>query len=86
MTRQPSAGPGGARHAGRRAGESGTREAILAAARAQFADHGYDGATIRTIAAAAGVDPALVHHFHGSKEKLFAAAMRLPSLPGTPPP
>lgn len=81
MTRQPSAGHSGARRAGRRAGESGTREAILAAARAQFADHGYDGATIRVIAAAAGVDPALVHHFHGSKEQLFAAAMRLPVIP-----
>jgi len=81
VTRQPSAGPGGVRRAGRRAGESGTREAILAAARAQFADHGYDGATIRAIAATAGVDPALVHHFHGSKEQLFVAAMRLPVVP-----
>lgn len=81
MTRQSSAGPGGGRRAGRRAGDSGTREAILAAARAQFADHGYDGATIRAIAAAAGVDPALVHHFHGSKEQLFVAAMRLPVVP-----
>jgi AcrR family transcriptional regulator len=66
---------------GRRAGDSGTREAILEAARAQFAAHGYDGATIRAIAAAAGVDPALVHHFYGSKESLFAAAMQLPFIP-----
>jgi AcrR family transcriptional regulator len=84
---QPRRGPGGqagrlaGRRAGRRAGESGTREAILAAARAQFAGHGYDGATIRAIAAAAGVDPALVHHFYGSKEQLFAAAMQLPVIP-----
>ena len=81
MTPQPQAQPGRARRAGRRAGQSGTREAILAAARAQFADRGYDGATIRAIAAAAGVDPALVHHFHGSKERLFTAAMRLPVVP-----
>ncbi len=84
MTRQPGPDPGdrrGTRRAGRRAGESGTREAILAAARAQFADRGYDGATIRAIAAAAAVDPALVHHFYGSKEQLFAAAMRLPVVP-----
>jgi AcrR family transcriptional regulator len=81
VTPQPQAQPGRARRAGRRAGESGTREAILAAARAQFADRGYAGATIRAIAAAAGVDPALVHHFHGSKEQLFAAAMRLPVVP-----
>ncbi len=71
----------GRRPAGRRAGDSGTREAIGEAARTQFADHGYHGATIRGIAAAAGVDPALVHHYYGSKEALFAAAMRLPVLP-----
>lgn len=66
---------------GRRAGESGTREAILGASRAQFAEHGYDGATIRAIARAAGVDPALVHHYFGDKESLFAAAMKLPVIP-----
>ncbi len=66
---------------GRRAGDSGTREAILQAARGQFAEHGYDGATIRAIASAAAVDPALVHHFYGTKERLFAAAMRLPFVP-----
>jgi AcrR family transcriptional regulator len=66
---------------GRRAGETGTREAILDAARRQFADRGYDGATIRGIAADAGVDPALVHHFYGTKERLFAAAMSLPLVP-----
>lgn len=66
---------------GRRAGDSGTREAIGEAARAQFADHGYNGATIRGIAAAADVDPALVHHYYGSKEALFAAAMRFRDLP-----
>jgi AcrR family transcriptional regulator len=78
-SRRPAAA-GGAR-TGRRAGDSGTREAILAAGRAQFAEHGYDGATIRAIAAAAGVDPALVHHFYGTKERLFAAAMQLPVVP-----
>jgi AcrR family transcriptional regulator len=66
---------------GRRAGDSGTRDAILAAARGQFAERGYDAATIRAIAAGAGVDPALVHHFYGTKERLFAAAMRLPFVP-----
>ena len=76
----PAAPPVRAR-SGRRAGDSGTREAILNAARARFAEHGYDGATIRGIAASAGVDPALVHHFYGSKERLFAAAMRLPVVP-----
>ena len=66
---------------GRRAGDSGTREAILGSARQQFSEHGYEGATIRGIAAGAGVDPALVHHFYGNKEHLFAAAMRLPFIP-----
>jgi AcrR family transcriptional regulator len=70
-----------AARSGRQAGDSGSREAILAAARGQFAERGYDNATIRAIAAAAGVDPALVHHFYGSKEQLFAAAMRLPVVP-----
>lgn len=68
--------------AGRRAGESGTREAILDAARKRFSEHGYAAATIRGIAGDAGVDPALVHHFYGSKERLFTAAMRLPVAPG----
>ena len=70
------------RRSGRRTGDSGTREAILGAARKRFGDHGYTGATIRAIAADAGVDPALVHHFFGTKEGLFAAAMRLPLAPG----
>jgi AcrR family transcriptional regulator len=67
---------------GRRAGESRTREAILDAARRRFGELGYDGATIRGIAADAGVNPALVHHFYGTKERLFAAAMSLPVVPG----
>ncbi|GAC1345434.1 MAG: TetR family transcriptional regulator [Candidatus Dormibacteria bacterium] len=66
---------------GRRPGGSGSREAILDAAQAVFADRGYDGGTMREIAQRAGVDPALVHHFHGTKEQLFAAAMRLPVDP-----
>jgi len=67
---------------GRRPGESGTQQAILDAARAQFAQRGYDRATVRAIAAAAGVDPALVHHFYGTKQALFVATMALPFDPG----
>ena len=66
---------------GRPAGSPPNREAILSAARQQFAQRGYDSATIRTIAAAAGVDPALVHHYFGSKDVLFAAALQLPVSP-----
>jgi AcrR family transcriptional regulator len=69
------------RRSGRRAGASGTREAILAAASTLFAERGYEATTIRAVAAEAGVDPALVHHFHGTKEALFAAATRLPYNP-----
>lgn len=65
----------------RRPGQSGTREAILAAARESFGSAGYSGTTIRGVARAAGVDPALVHHFFGSKEGLFGAAMELPFDP-----
>jgi AcrR family transcriptional regulator len=66
---------------GRRPGSSGTREAILAAARTTFAERGYDAASIRAVARAAGVDPALVHHYFGTKGGLFAAAMALPDVP-----
>lgn len=66
------------RPAGRRAGESGTRDAILAAAREQFAVKGYDGASLRVIAGAAGVDTGLIRHFFGSKDDLFDAALQFP--------
>jgi len=66
---------------GRRPGQNQTREDILAAARNQFAAGGYGGATIRGIAAEAGVNPALVHHFFGSKDQVFVAALNLPFNP-----
>lgn len=66
---------------GRRPGPTETRESILTAARTLFGERGYDGATIRAIAGQAGVDPALVHHFYGSKEQVFVAAMQVPFNP-----
>jgi AcrR family transcriptional regulator len=66
---------------GRRPGNQDTREAILAAARQAFADRGYDGASIRHIATSAGVDPALVHHYFGAKDRLFLATMQAPIDP-----
>jgi AcrR family transcriptional regulator len=63
---------------GRRPGATSSRETILEAARASFAEQGYDATSVRGVARSAGVDPALVHHFFGSKEALFAAAMPLP--------
>jgi AcrR family transcriptional regulator len=62
---------------GRRPGTSGTRQAILDAARARFAKDGYALTTIRGIAADAGVDAALVMQFFGSKDELFAAVMSI---------
>lgn len=56
-----------------------TRARIADAARRRFASDGYDRTTIRGVAADAGVDPALVMHYFGSKRDLFAAAVRLPA-------
>jgi AcrR family transcriptional regulator len=67
---------------GRRPGQTETREDILTAARQLFGERGYDGTTIRGIAAEAGVNPALVHHFFGTKDKVFLAALNLPIDPG----
>lgn len=60
---------------GRRAGDSGTREAVLAAAKARFATDGFAATTIRKVATDAGVDPALVMQFYHSKDVLFAASL-----------
>jgi len=66
---------------GRRPGNTDTRESILMAAREAFAERGFDATSIRQIAAGAGVDPALVHHYFGAKDQLFVAAMNLRSIP-----
>jgi AcrR family transcriptional regulator len=66
---------------GRRSGTSDTREAIRAAARARFLADGYAGVTLRSIAAEAGVDVALIAYWFGSKQGLFAAAMDLTVSP-----
>src|SRR3954452_14383647 len=71
---------GTAKKVGRRPGETGTREQIAVAARRQFADLGYERASFRRIAADAGVDPALVVHFFGTKEELFWQVMALPPV------
>ena len=58
------------------------REAILDAARRRFAAQGFEGATMRAIAGDAGVDPALVSYYFGSKSALFVESLRLPVNPG----
>jgi len=69
------------RRTGRRPGSPDTRKAILAAARQAFAERGFDNATVRQIATAAEVDPALVHHYFGTKEQLFLATVQVPINP-----
>ncbi|MFI5492093.1 TetR family transcriptional regulator [Actinoplanes sp. NPDC051859] len=69
------------RRTGRRPGNQDTRQSILEAARSIFAERGFDKASIRAIAGEAGVDPALVHHYFGTKEKLFLASMNSPVDP-----
>ena len=66
---------------GRRPGTSSSREDILTAARELFAERGYTGATMRAIAAEAGVDAALVVHFFGNKPTLLSQAVEWPFDP-----
>ena len=67
--------------AGRRPGFPETREAILAAAREEFAAAGYAAASIRRVARRACVDPALVYHYFAGKPELFVACLQLPADP-----
>ncbi|MEU1849857.1 TetR family transcriptional regulator [Streptomyces sp. NPDC019990] len=66
-----------ARRRGRppRAESAGTRDRILATAREEFSERGYEKTSVRGIAKAAGVDSALVHHYFGTKEQVFEAAI-----------
>jgi AcrR family transcriptional regulator len=70
-----------AQHSGRRSGAPPTRERILTEARGLFAERGFERTTIRAVAGAAGVDPALVMHYFSSKEHLFEAALVPPVSP-----
>ena len=71
----------GRKKPGRPAGSSNTRDRILDHARDLFARNGISNTSIRAVAAAAGVDSALVHHYFGTKENLFAAAVHIPIDP-----
>ena len=66
---------------GRRPGGEDTRAAIIAAARAEFAQRGYDGTSLRGVAREAGVDPKLVHHYFDGKSELFAEVLAFPADP-----
>ncbi|MFL0578893.1 TetR family transcriptional regulator [Dietzia sp. 179-F 9C3 NHS] len=69
------------RRPGRRPGGEDTRAQILDAARRIFAERGLRGTTVRAVADQAGCDPALVHHYFGSKQDLFLAAVEIPVDP-----
>ncbi|MGH3913322.1 MAG: TetR family transcriptional regulator [Pseudonocardiaceae bacterium] len=73
--------PRGGRPRGRRPAGEDTRRTLLDAARIEFTQRGYEGATVRAIAQRAGVDPAMVNHWFGSKDGLFVAAMEIPVNP-----
>jgi AcrR family transcriptional regulator len=66
---------------GRRPGAPDTRAEILASARELFAARGFGSTSVRAVAADAGVDPALVHHYFGTKDDLFVAALQIPVDP-----
>lgn len=66
---------------GRPPGDSDSRARIAAAAVHEFGEHGYEGATVRAIAARAEVDAALVHHYFGTKADLFAEITDFPLRP-----
>lgn len=69
----------GASRLGRRRGTGSSREVVLAAARARFANDGFAATTIRVVATDAGVDPSQVMQFFGSKDELFATVMAIPA-------
>ncbi|WP_046734597.1 TetR/AcrR family transcriptional regulator [Streptomyces humi] len=73
----------GARRRGRppRTESAGTRDRILVAAREEFSERGYEKTSVRGIAKAAGVDSALVHHYFGTKEQVFEAAISVAFAP-----
>jgi AcrR family transcriptional regulator len=64
-----------------------TEQRILARARELFGARGFERTTIRAVAEAAEVDPALVMQYFGSKQGLFTAAVRAapePAFAGHP--
>ncbi|MFE6969014.1 TetR family transcriptional regulator [Isoptericola sp. NPDC057653] len=77
MTGDLADGPEAAARRGRRPAGAGTREPVLAAAREEFRERGYEGASVRSVARRAGVDPGTVRHWFGDKTHLFTASVGL---------
>jgi AcrR family transcriptional regulator len=76
-----AAAPSARKKPGRRPGGPDTRQAILDAARAEFAARGYENTSMRAIARSAEVNSALLHHYFGTKDQLFLAALDFPLQP-----
>ncbi|UZX05367.1 TetR/AcrR family transcriptional regulator [Arthrobacter sp. CDRTa11] len=66
---------------GRRGGATASRTHILNTARRLFAEHGFEGTSLRQVAREAEVDPAMIHHFFKGKDELFALSVALPADP-----
>src|ERR1700736_2187638 len=64
-----------ARSAGHKVDRAKSKEAILDAAEACFAEFGFDGASVRSIGERAKINPALVHYYFDSKETLYSEAV-----------
>jgi AcrR family transcriptional regulator len=77
MSEPTGGGPTSSGSISRAAKRAATAQRILDAARAEFGERGLEAATIRRIAARAGVDPSLVMQHYGSKAALFAVAVQL---------
>lgn len=76
-----SAAAAGAGRRGRRGGATESRARILDTARRLFAEHGFEGTSLRLVAREAGVDPGMIHHFFNGKDELFALSVALPADP-----
>jgi AcrR family transcriptional regulator len=68
-------------HVSRAERRQNTEDRILAEARRTFAERGFERTTIRAVATAAEVDPALVMQYFGSKQALFARSVEMPEIP-----
>jgi AcrR family transcriptional regulator len=66
---------------GRRGGTTASKDHIIDTARRLFAEHGFEGTSLRQVARAAEVDPAMVHHFFKGKDELFALSVEVPVDP-----